>query len=285
MKKLICISLYEDLSMTTYDLSKVDNAELIGIVENASEGTLFVFTCDRPNGSSVIMCPGGGFLKTNLENEGIDFAEWFTKLGITYIVFKYRMPHGNPDVPEQDTRLALKVVREKFPEFCDKLGVMGASIGGYLATFSATLLPDDEKPDFQILMYPVVSVDDRLTHFPCRERMFGHSYSPDKMEQYSPIEHITSGTPAAFIVAAADDAVVSPLNGICMLPDYRKQISPFLCTSILREDMDSVIMIVLCISRSGFRNLENGWQNCNSFLVIRNILPIFVIKIFNEKKL
>ncbi|KAB5134995.1 alpha/beta hydrolase, partial [Bacteroides thetaiotaomicron] len=83
MKKLICISLYEDLSMTTYDLSKVDNAELIGIVENASEGTLFVFTCDRPNGSSVIMCPGGGFLKTNLENEGIDFAEWFTKLGIT----------------------------------------------------------------------------------------------------------------------------------------------------------------------------------------------------------
>ena len=91
---------------------------------------------------------------------------------------------------------------------------MGASIGGYLATFSATLLPDDEKPDFQILMYPVVSVDDRLKHFPCRERMFGHSYSPDKMEQYSPIEHITSGTPAAFIVATADDAVVSPLNGI-----------------------------------------------------------------------
>lgn len=80
MKKLICISLYEDLSMTTYDLSEVDNVELIGIVENASEGTLFVFTCDRPNGSSVIMCPGGGFLKTNLENEGIDFAEWFTKL-------------------------------------------------------------------------------------------------------------------------------------------------------------------------------------------------------------
>lgn len=285
MKKLICISLYEDLSMTTYDLSKVDNAELIGIVENASEGTLFVFTCDRPNGSSVIMCPGGGFLKTNLENEGIDFAEWFTKLGITYIVFKYRMPHGNPDVPEQDTRLALKVVREKFPEFCDKLGVMGASIGGYLATFSATLLPDDEKPDFQILMYPVVSVDDRLTHFPCRERMFGHSYSPDKMEQYSPIEHITSGTPAAFIVAAADDAVVSPLNGIMYAARLQKADIPILCTSILREDMDSVIMIVLCISRSGFRNLENGWQNCNSFLVIRNILPIFVIKIFNEKKL
>ena len=65
-----------------------------------------------------------------------------------------------------------------------------------------------------ILMYPVVSVDDRLTHLPCRERMFGNSYSPDKIEQYSPIEHVTSGSPVAFIVAAADDAVVSPLNSI-----------------------------------------------------------------------
>ena len=62
MKKLICMSLYDDLSMTTYNLSEVDNAELTGIVENAPEGTLFVFTCDKPDGSSVIVCPGGGFL-------------------------------------------------------------------------------------------------------------------------------------------------------------------------------------------------------------------------------
>lgn len=72
MKKLICMSLYDDLSMTTYNLSEVDNAELTGIVENAPEGTLFVFTCDKPDGSSVIVCPGGGFLKTNLEHEGTD---------------------------------------------------------------------------------------------------------------------------------------------------------------------------------------------------------------------
>ena len=102
---------------------------------------LYLFLLVTGPMEAVLLCvPGGGFLKTNLENEGIDFAESFTKLGITCcIVFKYRMPRGNPDVPEQDIRLALKVVREKFPEFCDKLGVMGASIGGYLATFSATL--------------------------------------------------------------------------------------------------------------------------------------------------
>lgn len=222
MKKLICIGLYDHLPVKTYDLSEVNNEALNGIVENAAEGTLFVFTSEKPAGSSVIMCPGGGFLKTNLNNEGLDFAEWFTKQGITYIVFKYRMPHGNPVVPMQDIQLALKVVRTKFPEFCNQIGVMGASIGGYLASCSATLLPDDEKPDFQILMYPVVSVDDRLTHLPCRERMFGNSYSSDKMEQYSPIEHVASGAPAAFIVAAADDVAVSPLNGILYAAKLQK---------------------------------------------------------------
>lgn len=163
MKNLICVSLYDNLSMKAYNLSEVNNKELMGIVENAPEGTLFVFTSEKSNGSSVIMCPSGGFLKTNLEHEGLDFAEWFTQKGMTYVLFKYRMPHENPDIPRQDIRLALAVIREKFPEFGKRVGVMGASIGGYLATCSATILSDKEKPDFQILMYPVVSIDDRLT--------------------------------------------------------------------------------------------------------------------------
>lgn len=222
MKNLICVSLYDNLSMKAYNLSEVNNKELMGIVENAPEGTLFVFTSEKSNGSSVIMCPSGGFLKTNLEHEGLDFAEWFTQKGMTYVLFKYRMPHENPDIPRQDIRLALAVIREKFPEFGKRVGVMGASIGGYLATCSATILSDKEKPYFQILMYPVVSIDDRLTHLPCRERMFGHSYSPDKMVQYSPIEHVTSSTPVAFIVAASDDSVVSPQNGIQFAAQLQK---------------------------------------------------------------
>ena len=84
MKNLICVSLYDNLSMKVYNLSEVNNKELMGIVENAPEGTLFVFTSEKSNGSSVIMCPGGGFLKTNLEHEGLDFAEWFTQKGMTY---------------------------------------------------------------------------------------------------------------------------------------------------------------------------------------------------------
>lgn len=214
MKKLISIQLYDDLSMKTYNLQEMNPAELLGVVETAPEGTLFVFTGEEPDGSAIISCPGGGFLKTNLEHEGIDFAEWFTEQGITYVVFKYRMPHGNPEVPCRDIKLALQAMREKFPEYCRRIGVMGASIGGYLASYSATILPDDEKPDFQILMYPVVTTDESLTHLPCRQRMFGDSYSPDKMEQYSPLEHVGPSTPIAFIVAAADDAVVNPQNAI-----------------------------------------------------------------------
>ena len=159
MKNLICVSLYDNLSIKVYNLSEVNNKELMGIVENAPEGTLFVFTSEKSNGSSVIMCPGGGFLKTNLEHEGLDFAEWFTQKGMTYVLFKYRMPHENPDIPRQDIR---------------------------------------------------------------RERMFGHSYSPDKMVQYSPIEHVTSSTPVAFIVAASDDSVVSPQNGIQFAAQLQK---------------------------------------------------------------
>ena len=255
MKNLICVSLYDNLSMKAYNLSEVNNKELMGIVENAPEGTLFVFTSEKSNGSSVIMCPGGGFLKTNLEHEGLDFAEWFTQKGMTYVLFKYRMPHENPDIPRQDIRLALAVIREKFPEFSKRVGVMGASIGGYLATCSATILSDKEKPDFQILMYPVVSIDDRLTHLPCRERMFGHSYSPDKMVQYSPIEHVTSSTPVAFIVWSV------PRMEYNLLPNYRNLVFLYPCIYILQEGMDLVTMIALCTNRNGFRNSMYGWRN------------------------
>lgn len=222
MKLLICIRMYDNLSMETYNLSDIGNAELIGLVENAPEGTLFVFTSGNPNGSSVIMCPGGGFTKTNLEHEGIDFAEWFTKRGFTYAVLKYRMPDGNPDIPKQDIRLALKAMREYLPEYCKQTGVMGASIGGYLASCSATLLSEEEQADFQILMYSMVGVSDDLAHLPCRNRMFGDLYSSDKMEIYSPIENISPHTPKAFIVAAANDAVVSPQNSILYAAKLQK---------------------------------------------------------------
>ncbi len=222
MKKIICISLYGGLSQRAYNLSEMGNDELKGLVENAPHGTLFVFTCEKSNGNSVIMCPGGGFLKVNLENEGFDFAEWFTNRGITFVAFKYRMPQGNPDIPSRDIRLALQVMREKFPEYCDQIGVMGASIGGYLAAYAATILPEDERSDFQILMYPVVGMEDSLTHLPCRERMFGDSYSSEKRGQYSPIEHVTPSTSKAFVVAAADDAVVSPQNAILYAAGLQK---------------------------------------------------------------
>ena len=128
MKNLICVSLYDNLSMKVYNLSEVNNKELMGIVENAPEGTLFVFTSEKSNGSSVIMCPGGGFLKTNLEHEGLDFAEWFTQKGMTYVLFKYRMPHENPDIPRQDIRLALAVIREKFPESMSAIMVVSVLV-------------------------------------------------------------------------------------------------------------------------------------------------------------
>lgn len=140
MKNLICVSLYDNLSIKVYNLSEVNNKELMGIVENAPEGTLFVFTSEKSNGSSVIMCPGGGFLKTNLEHEGLDFAEWFTQKGMTYVLFKYRMPHENPDIPRQDIRLALAVIREKFPEFSKPYSLFSPAVVKIIKTIHCTIL-------------------------------------------------------------------------------------------------------------------------------------------------
>lgn len=99
---------------------------------------------------------------------------------------------------------------------------MDGSNGGYLAACASVFLPVEEKPEFHVLLYPVVSVEDSLTHLPCRERMFGDSYSPDKMELYSPIKHISSDTPSAFIVTTSDDTVVNPLNSVMYATELLK---------------------------------------------------------------
>lgn len=222
MKKLFCIGLYDESFIQPYDFPATERTELEMIVESAPEGTLFVFVGERTDGRAVVMCPGGGFLKTNLMHEGIDFADWFTERGIIYAVLKYRMPGGKPDIPWWDVRSALRILRKGFPDLCTRIGIMGASIGGYLAACASVFLPVEEKPEFHILLYPVVSVEDSLTHLPCRERMFGDSYSPDKMELYSPIKHISSDTPSAFIATTSDDTVVNPLNSVMYVAELLK---------------------------------------------------------------
>ncbi|MFQ8806775.1 MAG: alpha/beta hydrolase [Alistipes indistinctus] len=96
--------------------------------------------------------------------------------GITYAVLKYRMPHGHVEIIREDIREAIRLIRARSAEWgIQQVGVMGASIGGYIAATAATLYHGTDRADFQILLYPVISMTDQLTHLPSRCRMLGEN--------------------------------------------------------------------------------------------------------------
>ena len=183
--------------------------------KDASSAVLWVYPVRKPRGKAIIMCPGGGFNQIASDHEGRDFAAWFNNQGITYAVLNYRMPNGDVEVIREDIREAIRLIRRQSAEWgIHQLGVMGASIGGYIASTAATLYTGTDRPDFQVLLYPVISMADRLTHWPSRERMLGETISEGLKETLSLELHVTADTPPTFIVLAEDDQAVSPLNSI-----------------------------------------------------------------------
>lgn len=177
--------------------------------------TLFVYPAAQPRSNAVIMCPGGGFNQVAMEHEGHAFADWFHQQGITYAVLEYRMPHGDIEIIREDIREAIRLMRGRSAEWgIRKLGVMGASIGGYIAGTAAVFYSGTDRPDFQILLYSVISMTDQLTHLPSRCKMLGEDVSEAEKEALSLELHVTEETPAAFIVSVEDDQAVSPLNSI-----------------------------------------------------------------------
>lgn len=108
--------------------------------KDASSAVLWVYPVRKPRGKAIIMCPGGGFNQIASDHEGRDFAAWFNNQGITYAVLNYRMPHGDVEVIREDIREAIRLIRRQSAEWgIHQLGVMGASIGGYIAATAATL--------------------------------------------------------------------------------------------------------------------------------------------------
>ena len=130
-------------------------------VTNVTHPTLTVYHPEKPNGMAIIMCPGGGYRGLGMDGEGYDMAPWFCGQGITYIVLKYRMPNGHWEVPVSDAEQAIRMVRQHAKEWNVnpyKVGLMGASAGGHLTATLATHYNSETRPDFQILLYPVVTM-------------------------------------------------------------------------------------------------------------------------------
>jgi acetyl esterase/lipase len=202
-------------------------------VSNVSVPTLFVYKPLKPSPlrAAVIIFPGGGYTFLTIDKEGTQFAKALNNWGVTAFVLKYRLPNDSimnnkSTVPLQDAQQAMLMVREHAAEWnidASKIGVMGFSAGGHLASslatgFQTSLIENPNqislRPDFTILIYPVISFKDSLAHTGSRNALIGANASADTVDYYSTDLHVNASTPKAFIVHASDDDRVPVGNSL-----------------------------------------------------------------------
>jgi acetyl esterase/lipase len=183
------------------------------------------------SGTAVIICPGGGYSVIVYQGEGVSTAKELARHGVAAFVLKYRLPDDATMAdktigPLQDVQRAIQMVREHAQLWKldpGRIGIMGFSAGGHLASTGAThfrkALISNEKnislrPDFQVLVYPVISMQDNLTHMGSRDQLLGKQPSQTLKEIFSSELQVDSTSPPAYITHAADDNVVDVDNSI-----------------------------------------------------------------------
>ena len=177
--------------------------------------TLTVHVANKPNGKAILCCPGGGYSIVAMNHEGNDMAAWLNAQGYTLAVLKYRMPNGHDEVPLSDALQAMRIMRQHSEEWkISKIGIMGASAGGHLASTVATHYTEDSRPDFQVLFYPVISMQADITHRGSRENLLGKNPSEELVNKYSNELQVNAQTPPAFILHSSDDGGVPVENSI-----------------------------------------------------------------------
>lgn len=191
---------------------------LVRAQDYTKDPAITVYTPKNPTGKTIVMCPGGGYTHQATGHEGHDMADWFNSQGITYVVLKYRLPQMNHQIPLADAEQAMRLVRKYSKELGvnpKKVGIAGASAGGHLASTLATHYSSPEtRPDFQVLFYPVVSMDADVTHMGSRINLLGEKPSEELVKLYSNELQVTPDTPKAFIMLSSDDGAVPPANSI-----------------------------------------------------------------------
>lgn len=188
-----------------------------GDVADTATVKVFLPRKEEATGRAVVICPGGGYQHLAMNHEGYDWAPFFNNMGIAAIVLKYRMPHGNCDVPIADAEEAMKLVRRNANAWnikADQVGIMGSSAGGHLASTIATHSKGDAKPDFQILFYPVITMLPDITHKGSHDNFLGKDAKKKDEKLYSNDAQVSRATPRAFIALCDDDHVVLPTNGV-----------------------------------------------------------------------
>lgn len=170
----------------------------------------------KATGRAIVICPGGGYQHLAMEHEGTDWAPVFNNMGIAAIVLHYRMPHGDHRIPIEDAEQAMRLVRHNAKAWGinpNNVGIMGSSAGGHLASTIATHAESDAKPNFQILFYPVITMDPAFTHQGSHDNLLGKKAKKKQEMLYSNDTQVNRTTPRAWIALSDDDTVVLPANG------------------------------------------------------------------------
>lgn len=205
----------------------------MGFIQKISRPALTIYLPAKikAGGSAIIIFPGGGYSAESYQFEGTSIAEGFRDEGVAAIIVKYRLPS---DVtmkdksigPLQDAQQAIKVVREHAAEWQidpGKVGIIGFSAGGHLAStlgthFEKNYLGDtsnvDLRPDFMILVYPVISMTDKLTHMGSRDALLGKNPSAAQIQEFSNELHVTERTPPTLLLQASDNTMVDVDNSV-----------------------------------------------------------------------
>jgi acetyl esterase/lipase len=202
-----------------------------GRISNVSVPTLAMVAppAGKANGTAAIICPGGGYVRLSAEREGLRYAQWLASLGVTSFVLKYRLAESGHPAPLQDVLRAVRHVRSRAAALgldAHRIGVVGSSAGGHLAASAGTLYdhPDGRtgaaldavsaRPDFMILLYPVIAMEGPTAHAGSRKALLGEHPAPELAHRMSLETQVTGATPPTLLIHTQGDATVPVENSI-----------------------------------------------------------------------
>jgi acetyl esterase/lipase len=237
---------------------------------------------EKATGTAVIICPGGAYWGLAIAHEGEDVAKWLNSLGVTAFILHYRLPSDAIMVdksvgPLQDTQKAIRMIRQHAKEWKidpARIGIMGFSAGGHLASTLSTHYNEkvyesaeqiSARPDFSLLIYPVISMAEGITHAGSRANLLGENPPPDRVRHFSNEEQVDEQTPPTFLVHSIDDVVVPVQNSIDYALALQKHHVP--CELHVYQSGGHGYGL----GRSG--NTESSWPDaCRKWLEARGLL-------------
>ena len=203
--------------------------------------SLVVHAPERPAGTAVIYAPGGGYARVAAGKQGGEITRWLKGLGVTVFLLKYRHADYGAPAPLQDALRAVRLVRAHAAEWGlnqDRIGMIGGSAGAHVAASAGTLFDAPEgrtraaldgtsgRPDFLILVFPVITMQDPYAHAPSRRGLLGPEPSADLRRRWSVEEQVTARTPPTFLVHSAEDKVAVVENSLLFYSAMRRAGAP-----------------------------------------------------------